>query len=457
VDHHAPASGVHLQRALLPHGWAEDVRVSIADGCFAAIEQGVPARAGDERVAIAVPGLANVHSHAFQRALAGLTEYRGQERDTFWTWRELMYRFLAHMSPDDIEAVTAQAFVEMLEAGYTRVGEFHYLHRDPAGDAYANPAELSERIAAAADSVGIALTLLPVFYAHGGFGGAEPSTGQRRFITSLAEFARLFEDCQAIVKRTPSARLGVAPHSLRAVTPEELRELVALAGKRPIHIHAAEQLREVEDCVAWSGLRPVEWLLEYAPVDPRYCLIHATHLTAAETERLAKVGAVVGLCPITEANLGDGVFPAAAYSGAGGRFGIGTDSNVCISAVGELRMIEYTQRLQARARNLLADGSRSTGRVLFDAALRGGAQALAAALGFKVGAAADFVSLNAQDPSLAARSGDQILDSWIFAAHNHCVDSVWCAGVKRVEAGRHRQREAIAARYSAVLRDLLRA
>lgn len=462
VDRTAPiaqSSGVHLQRALLPHGWAEDVRVAFVDGRIATVSQGVPAHADDERAALGLAGLPNVHSHAFQRALAGLTEYRdpARDQDNFWTWRELMYRFLAHMSPDDVEAISAQAYVEMLEAGFTRVGEFHYLHRDPAGQLYSNLAELSERIAAAAHQTGIGLTLLPVFYAHGGFGGAAPTSGQRRFVCSLDEFARLFEACRALTSRSPLWRLGVAPHSLRAVTPEELRELIPLAGAGPIHIHAAEQMREVDDCVAWSGLRPVEWLLEYAPVDRRYCLIHATHLSAAELQRLAASGAVAGLCPITEANLGDGVFPATAYLAAGGRLGIGTDSNVWVSAPGELRMLEYTQRLTQRARNLLAQAPRSTGRVLFDAALSGGAQALNAAAGIEVGASADLVSLKLDHPSLFARSADQTLDSWIFAAGSGCVENVWCAGVKVVEHGRHRQREPIAARYRDVLTRLLRA
>jgi formiminoglutamate deiminase len=433
------------------------VRVTIQGGRFASVEADTAARASDDRAAVGLAGMPNVHSHAFQRAMAGLTEYRGQEHDTFWTWRELMYRFLAHMSPDDIEAVTAQAYVEMIEAGFTRVGEFHYLHRDPAGQLYDNPAELSERIAAAAQRTGIALTLLPVFYAHGGFGGAAPTDGQRRFVCTLDEYARLFEASRAIVATLPLAGLGIAPHSLRAVTPEELRAVLPLAGGLPVHIHAAEQLREVEDCIAWSGLRPVEWLIEYAPVDRRFCLIHATHLTAGEVSRLADSGAVAGLCPVTEANLGDGVFPATSYLAAHGSIAVGTDSNVCISAAAELRMLEYTQRLRDRGRNLLAAPDRSTGRVLFEAALSGGAQALGAAAAIAVGAPADLVSLDLDAPALAAaHSGDQILDSWIFAAHGGVVDSVWCAGVKQVVNGRHQAREPIAARYKSVLNRLLR-
>lgn len=453
----APSSGVHLQRALLPHGWARDVRVTIQGGKFASVEAGVAAQAGDDRAAVGLTGMPNVHSHAFQRALAGLTEYRGQDHDTFWTWRELMYRFLAHMSPDDIEAISAQAYVEMLEAGFTRVGEFHYLHRDPKGQLYANPAELTERIAAAAQQTGIALTLLPVFYAHGGFGGAAPTDGQRRFVCTLDEYARLIEVSCTLAARLPHGGVGIAPHSLRAVTPEELHVLVPLAKDLPIHIHAAEQVREVEDCIAWSGLRPVEWLIEHAAVDRRFCLIHATQLSAEELDRLAGSGAVAGLCPVTEANLGDGVFPATAYLAAHGNLGVGTDSNVCISVAGELRMLEYTQRLRDRARNLLAAPDRSTGRVLFDAAVSGGARALGAVAAIAVGAPADLVSLDLELPSmLAAESGDQILDSWLFAANSGVVQSVWCAGVKQVENGRHRARAPIAARYKAVLDRLLR-
>jgi len=453
----AAPQGLHVRRALLPQGWASDVRLTIEGGRFAAVETGVAAQARDERAALALPGLSNVHSHAFQRGMAGLTEYRGNARDTFWTWRELMYRFLAHMSPDDVEAITAQAYVEMLEAGFTRAGEFHYVHHDPSGAPYANPAELSERIAAAAVQTGIALTLLPVFYAHGGFGGAPATSGQRRFLCDLERYARLVEAARAIAARLPDGGFGLAPHSLRAVTPDELRAIVALAPEVPIHIHASEQIREVEECVSWSGRRPVEWLLEHAPVDRRFCLIHATHLTAAETERLAQSGAVVGLCPITEANLGDGVFPATEYRAAGGRFGIGTDSNVSISAAGELRSIEYSQRLQLRGRNLLAESDRSTGRVLFEAARSGGAQALAAPGGIERGAPADVVTLDLDAPAFAARSDDQVLDSWIFAAAGSCVDMVWRGGEKVVSAGRHRDREAIAPRYRVVLERLARA
>jgi formiminoglutamate deiminase len=447
---------LHVQSALLPQGWAQDVRVQITDGAFAHIECGVSPQNADIRIAVGLPGLPNLHSHAFQRGMAGLTEHRGAETDTFWTWRELMYRFLAHMTPDDLEAVTAQAYVEMLEAGFTRAGEFHYLHHNPNGQPYADLAEMSARVVAAAERTGIALTLLPVFYAHGGFGGAAPDPGQRRFLCDLERYARVLEASRSLVARLPHGRTGIAPHSLRAVTPEELAALLPLAKSEPIHIHVAEQMREVVACIAWSGKRPVEWLLDAVPVDARFCLIHATHMTPAETERAAKSGAVAGLCPITEANLGDGYFPASEYREHGGRFGIGTDSNVTIDPAEELRMLEYGQRLQRRARNVLASPEQSTGRSLFEGGLRGGAQALGVTAGIEIGAPADLISLDLSRPAFAARSGDRLIDSWIFGGGNRSIDRVWRGGQLVVIQGRHRDRDVIASRYQQTLDQLLK-
>jgi len=449
--------GLHFQCALLAQGWAHDVRLTIDDGSIAQIECGVQPQAGDERAVLGLPGMPNVHSHAFQRGMAGLTEHRGTELDTFWTWRELMYRFLAHMTPDDLEAITAQAYVEMLEAGFTRVGEFHYLHHDPNGQPYTDSAEMSTRVVNAAERTGIALTLLPVFYAHGGFGGIPPVAGQRRFICELDRYVRLLEANRMLVAKLKHARVGIAPHSLRAVTPEELAILLPLAAADPIHLHVAEQVREVEACQAWSGKRPVEWLFEHAPVDARFCLVHATHMTSEETQRFAKSGAVAGLCPVTEANLGDGYFPGVEFHQAGGAFAIGTDSNVAISVSEELRMLEYGQRLQRRARNLFGGHDQSTGRVLFEGAVRGGAKALGVAAGLDLGAPADLVSLDLSRPQFVGREGDRMLDSWIFGGVSGAVDRVWRAGIEVVTNGRHKDREAIAARYRSTLENLLRA
>jgi formimidoylglutamate deiminase len=449
---------VWFETALLAEGWARNVRISLADGRIARIAVGAEPSAEDERGGIALPGLPNLHSHAFQRAMAGLTEARGPTADSFWSWRELMYRFVGRLQPDDVEAIAALAFLDMLETGFTRVGEFHYLHHDPAGRAYANLAEMGERIAAAAAETGIGLTLLPVFYAHAGFGGAAPTDAQRRFVTDLDGYAQLLDASRAAVAGLPDAVVGVAPHSLRAVTRAELAAVSGDAG--PVHIHIAEQLREVEDCLAWSGARPVEWLLDNAAVDTRWCLVHATHTTAAETAHLARSGAVAGLCPITEANLGDGLFPAAAFLDAGGLVGVGSDSNVRIDAAEELRLLECGQRLTVRARNVLSGAAgASTGAALYRQALRGGAQALGQPVlaGLAEGGVADLVALDSRHPDLAARAGDAILDSYVFAGGSRLVKDVWRAGRKVVEDGRHHARDRVVARYRLTLERLLHA
>ncbi len=343
----------------------------------------------------------NLHSHAFQRAIAGRTGHAGAGGDSFWTWRQAMYAFLDRVDADAFEAIAAQAYVEMLKAGYTSVAEFHYVHHDPRGKPYDDPAELARRIVAAAGATGIALTLLPVFYAHAGFGGAPPATGQRRFVHSEATYARLIE---ALGRDAAGAgwNLGVAPHSLRAVTPDELASVVTLAPRgSPIHLHAAEQAKEVADCVAWSGARPVEWLLDHAGVDARWCVVHATHMTAAETRGLAASGAVAGLAPTTEADLGDGTFAARDYLDAGGAFGVGSDSNTVIDPWVELRQLEWSQRLVRQARNVLADGEAPVGQSLYVAAARGGSQAMARGAGaIAPGSRADFVVLDAEDPRI---------------------------------------------------------
>lgn len=443
-----------FERALLPDGWAERVRVTFADGLVASVERDADPDFRDQRHAIGLPGLPNLHSHAFQRAMAGLTERRGQTADSFWTWREAMYRFVDRITPDDLAAIAAQAFVEMLESGFTRVGEFHYLHHDPDGTPYSSRAEMGAAIARAADETGIALTLLPVFYAHGGFGEQAAGHGQRRFLHDVDGFAALLEASRDAVRGLPDAVVGIAPHSLRAVTPEELAALVPLAGGAPIHIHIAEQVKEVDDCLAWSGARPVAWLLDHAPVGPDWCAVHATHMTADETARLAATGAVAGLCPITEANLGDGLFPAPDWLAAGGAFGVGSDSNVLIDAGEELRLLEYGQRLAHRGRNLLAPGpDASTGGALFRGALTGGAQALGAASGITVGNSADLFSLSGDDPRLSGANGDAILDGFVFAGAR--PDRVWRRGVEVVANGRHRARDAVSARYRDVLAKLI--
>jgi len=441
--------------ALLPEGWAQDICVTIGvDGTITALEPAPP----DITVDILLPAPSNVHSHAFQRAMAGLTETRGPSgRDSFWTWRELMYRFMDRMTPDQVEAIAAQVYVEMLEAGFSSVGEFHYVHHQPGGAPYDNRAELSERIFAAAAQTGIGLTHLPVLYSYGGAGQADLTAGQRRFGNDVDGFARLTElAASALRALPPDARIGIAPHSLRATRPEDLARIVASQGQGPIHIHIAEQPQEVRDIEAWLGARPVAWLLDNQPVDTRWCLIHATHMTPEETEAMARSGAVAGLCPVTEANLGDGPFNGPGYAAAGGRFGIGSDSNINVSLTEELRTLEYSQRLRDTSRNVMTAGQGSVGAFLYTTAARGGAQALNRDAGMiETGKLADLVAIDSQRPALCALSGDSLLDGFAFAAKDDVVTDVWAAGRHMVSGGRHVARDAVFSTYRAAIRDLL--
>jgi formiminoglutamate deiminase len=431
--------------ALTPEGWRRDVVVTIADGRFVSVVPQAPTSDATRIPGIAVPGVGDLHSHAFQRGFAGLTETRGASEDHFWTWREAMYRFARRIDPPALEAIAAMAQVEMLESGFTAVAEFHYVHHAPDGRPYADPAEMATAVAAAAAATGIGLTLLPVFYAHGGFGGKPTGEGQKRFVSDPDLFERIVEGAGRAVADLPGrGRTGIAPHSLRAVDENELVHLAEAHAGDPIHIHVAEQTLEVDDCLAATGSRPVDRLFDVVPVDERWCLVHATHVTAGEIARIAGSGAVAGLCPLTEADLGDGIFPATDFAAAGGRFGVGSDSNVLVSLPQELRLLEQSQRLRDRARNRLADGRRSTGRVLHDTAAAAGAQALGREAGaIAPGRLADFVVLDGDHPALAGRAGDAILDSWIFAAATDPVREVRVAGRRVVADGRHLARDAI--------------
>ena len=437
------------EQALTGEGWQRDVRVAIAgNGRIAAIDPGCPPQG--QRAGILLPAPVNLHSHAFQRAMAGLTEQRGPDpRDSFWTWRRLMYRFLDRLDPEEIESIAAFVQMQMLEAGFAAVAEFHYVHHQPGGAPYDHLAELSCRIVAAASETGIGLTLLPVLYQHGGCGGQALQPGQLRFGNQPDRFARLHEEAGAAVRTLAAdACTGVAVHSLRAVDPEGLAFAAALAPLAPLHIHAAEQTAEVEEVEASLGARPVEWLLANAGVDERWCLIHATHMTSRETAALAGSGAVAGLCPITEASLGDGIFDGAAWLAGGGRFGVGSDSNIRISLAEELRMLEYSQRLRDRARAVLARPQASTGRSLFEAAARGGAQAAMRDAGvLSPGRLADLVALDSGAADLNGKNGDTLLDSFIFAGDDRMVTDLWSAGRHVVKDGRHIRHDEIARRY----------
>jgi formimidoylglutamate deiminase len=448
------------ERALLADGWARDVRVTLgADGLISAVETGIQAQAGDEHLGgrILLPAPGNLHSHAFQRAMAGMTEARGPDgRDSFWTWRTLMYRFIDALTPDDVEAIAAQVQIEMAEAGYAAVGEFHYLHHRPDGGHYDDVAETSARVAAAAAQTGLGLTLLPVLYLQGGCDGRALAGGQLRFASAdLDGFARLVEGAAAATGAvSPDARTGVAPHSLRAVPPDVARQAVALRPDDPVHIHAAEQVAEVEEVTAAHGQAPVAVLLDQVGIDARWCVIHATHMQPAETEGMARSGAVAGLCPITESNLGDGIFDGRRFREAGGVFGVGSDSNLRISLSEELRTLEYSLRLAERGRAVLA-GPGSTGREVFDGVVAGGARACGRDSGvIEAGRLADLMTLDGDDLALAGLDGDMALDGWIIAGDDRAVRDVWSAGRRLVTGGRHYAREAVEARYRAVIARL---
>jgi formimidoylglutamate deiminase len=447
-----------FDKALLPSGWARNVQIEVNHGVIESVAADVTPLGAAVRFAVVVPGMPNVHSHAFQRAMAGLSEQLGPTgTDDFWSWREVMYHFLSRLDADDVEAIAAYAYADMLEAGFTSVGEFHYLHGAPDGGRYQQPAELALRHLAAADTTGIGLTLLPVFYEASQFGGVPPTDGQRRFINNPATFGQIVAEIASHMTLSPHRNVGIAPHSLRAVTAAHLHELVGQFGAGPIHIHAAEQMKEVQDCMSFYGLRPVEWLLRNTTIDDRWCVVHATHMTDRETIELAASGAVAGICPITEANLGDGIFPAVGYLQGNGRLGIGTDSNIALDAAGELRQLEYSQRLQSQTRNALASRTQpATSRRLYDSALAGGAQALRLPVGaLSAGSRADFVALDDGHPDLTGRDPDTVLATWIFTAGRQAIRQVVAGGEIVVEQRRHRARDRIDAAYRGVMQRLL--
>jgi formiminoglutamate deiminase len=450
-------STLHLAQAFLPEGFADGVTLTIDDGVIRQVASRTHPPAGSGHLAgLTLPGMPNLHSHAFQRGMAGLAEHRGAPEDSFWTWREVMYRFLDRLDPDDVQAIAAQAFVEMLEGGFTALAEFHYLHHGKDGRAYADIAAMAEAIAAAAEETGLGLTLLPVLYRFGNFGNAPPVHGQRRFVNDRDAYLRLIEASETALRPLPDARLGVAPHSLRAVALDDLDWLATLRPDAPIHIHVAEQMREVEDSLRLTGRRPVELLMENTALGPRWCLIHATHLTDSERDGIAISGAVAGLCPITESSLGDGIFDGVRYRDAGGLFGIGSDSNIQIDAGSELRQLEYSQRLRDRRRALMAEEDASTGVALWRGACLGGARACGRDIGqIAVGCRADLVTLDADHPALVGRHGAAALDSAIFAANALPVREVRVGGRLIVSDGRHRARETVRKRFGATMRRLL--
>ncbi len=459
---------LHFAQSLLADGWANNVRVSIdANGTISSIEKDI---SGANQGCL-LPGIANLHSHAHQRAMAGLAERAGSTDDSFWTWRKIMYQFLQTIQPEHLNAIASQLYVEMLKSGYTRVGEFQYLHHQPNGQQYENPAEMSLQTMQAANETGLGITNLPVHYQFSGFGEQPLGQQQQRFGNDPELFLRIVENLQQSSAGNENIVTGMAAHSLRAVGKESLSTILSSLHSSldsssdsllekdstlPIHIHIAEQTKEVDDCIAWSGLRPVDYLLKNFNVDKNWCLIHATHMTESETKAVTESGAVVGICPTTEGNLGDGFFNAVEFLKAKGQFGIGSDSHISVSPSEELRWLEYGQRLIHRSRNVLAGGyERSTGRTLFYKTAAGGAQACGHNSGaIAVGKRADFIVLDTDHPLLCERSGDELLDSWIFSGNSNTVRDVYVGGRHVIKDGQHSLQSEIAERFKSTLKTL---
>ena len=449
---------LHAKQALTSQGWQKNVAISINKfGFIADIKTNIPSLTEPTYGAI-LPALSNVHSHSFQRAMAGLTETRGgTTNDSFWSWRKIMYQFMNQLTPDYIETIAAQVQMEMLEAGYAAIGEFHYIHHGQRGTKYNDIAELSVRQFSAADLTGIGYTHLPVLYMQGGLDGRSLKGGQLRFGNTLDEFSKLYSKLETNFQKLPHDYvLGIAPHSLRAVTQNGLFYAQTLAEKNPIHIHIAEQIAEVDEVEKTLKKRPVRWLLDNVNLDKRWCLVHATHMDKNEVSSLAKSGAVVGLCPITEANLGDGIFNALDYMAQGGAIGIGSDSNVRIALSEELRLLEVSQRLRDRSRVVLSSAQLpSNGRYMYERAAIGGAKALGRNSGrIEIGALADIVALDDTHHDIAGLTGDKILDTWLLASTDGLVSDVWSAGRHNVIGGKHIRHDQIISKFTRVMKKL---
>lgn len=449
IHNKAKKMNIFSQKARLTDGWVENVRVTILDGHIEKIRIGVKPKSKDIRVDTLLPALANLHSHSFQRAMAGMTEYRAAGRENFWTWRELMYRFLNYLTPEDISSIAAQTFMEMQKSGYAAVGEFHYIHHGSGGNTYDNPAELSVRIIEAAKLTGIGLTHLPVLYTYAGAQKQPLAGGQLRFGNSIDEICNIVSISQKTISfLPPDTRVGIAPHSLRATTPSDIKELLSCYSDKQVHMHIAEQTKEVSEVSEAFGARPVEWLLENHAINTNWCLIHATHMTQAETIGLAKTGAVVGLCPITEANLGDGIFEGPTFIKENGKIGVGSDSNINISLTEELRTLEYSQRLRDQQRNVMIHTEGSVGEALYLGAASGGAQALDRKAGsIAPGKLADLMAVDSCHTNLCALRNDQLIDGLVFAAKDNVITDVWSAGRHQVRDGIHIEENNIQASY----------
>ncbi|WP_286234318.1 formimidoylglutamate deiminase [Thalassotalea sediminis] len=432
---------IYGKNILLNTGWVEDKTLVIDDGTIVDIVDGKLPNA--EALNIIIPGMINCHSHAFQRAFAGFSEQGSEGQDSFWTWRKVMYQFLAKLTDKDAEIIATQLYIEMLKMGYTRVAEFHYLHHNQQGNKYQSLATMARSIFCAAKNTGIGLTMLPVLYQYSGFSQQQPNDGQKRFINDVSQFNALVSECFDISKGIENTNVGIAPHSLRAVDKASLHYAVkhvrSLASDAPIHIHIAEQQKEVADCIAHYNKRPVQWLFDNIDVDQHWCLIHATHIDEQERKLMVEKGVIAGICPTTEANLGDGIFPTAEYVNEGGIFAIGSDSHISVNPVEELRWLEYAQRLIRQQRALLASTDvPSVGQYLWQKAAQGGAISTSSNTGeLAIGKQADLLVLDDSQMRLFAKSRMHLLDSLVFASQKPSIEHVMVNGTWVIRDGQH--------------------
>ncbi len=446
------------ERVYLKSGWARDVKIVVHDGVIKELEVGAKLEQGWVFISgPIVPAMANLHSHAFQRVMAGMTEVCLDPEDSFWSWRDLMYKIVSRLSPDQARIIATQLYIDMLKAGYTQVAEFHYLHHDVNGARYENLAEMASQLSEAAKIAGLGLTLLPTLYTYSGFAERKHENAQRRFINTTDDYLRLHRICSSLISDNALNEIGIAFHSLRAVAEPQIHEIIsALDDQIPIHIHIAEQQKEVSDCLQWSDQRPVQWLYNHVDVDSRWCLVHATHLSHQEINTIAASRAVVGLCPSTEANLGDGIFPAVDYVAQAGVWGIGSDSHMSLSIVDELRTLEYSQRLRDQKRNRLHNTSdKSVGDFLFKQARLGGNRASGVKLGLELGSRADFLVLDDEHPFICSSNDEDILNRWLFACNENLVKHVYVAGQAVVENFRHSFETKSRNEFSRVVKALL--
>ncbi len=454
---------LYAENILLDDGWASNQTITIEQGIITAIESGMIDGAEIAKGAV-IPGMVNCHSHAFQRAFAGFSEQGSEGQDSFWTWRKIMYQFLAQLTEIDAKNIAKQLYIEMLKMGYTRVAEFHYLHHDIDGSNYSdNSAELAtmaQAIFEAAKESGIGLTLLPVLYQHSGFGEQPPTDGQKRFINSTEQFNQLVSDSFSLSKQFPNTNVGIAPHSLRAVDKTSLKSAIkhvrALDKQAPVHIHISEQQKEVDDCLNHYGKRPVQWLLDNIELDKHWCLIHATHLDESERKGIIAKEAIAGICPTTEANLGDGIFPTTEFMAENGTIAIGSDSHISVNPIEELRWLEYAQRLIRQQRAILATKEQaSVGQNLWQQAAIGGAQSTNSNTGcLAIGKQADLVVLDSNKTQLFANANQHLLDSVIFASQQSPVSDVMVNGQWKIKNQQHTEQAQTSEKFALLLKKL---